>query len=91
MEPEVVDEPEVVEPEELMVESKPEKVEPVKDAPDEDEPDEDAPDEPEEVEEVENPMQQMISKALEGQMGEDVKQRLIMAMFASQRAQGGNQ
>lgn len=45
----------------------------------------------EEVEEVENPMQQMISKALEGQMGEDVKQRLIMAMFASQRAQGGNQ
>uniref|UniRef100_A0A7S3ZC62 PPM-type phosphatase domain-containing protein n=2 Tax=Lotharella globosa TaxID=91324 RepID=A0A7S3ZC62_9EUKA len=43
----------------------------------------------EEVEEAENPMQQMISKALEGQMGEDVKQRLLMAMFASQRAQGG--
>mmetsp|Transcript_23741 Transcript_23741/g.33199 ORF Transcript_23741/g.33199 Transcript_23741/m.33199 type:complete len:388 (-) Transcript_23741:491-1654(-) len=43
----------------------------------------------EEAEEVENPMQQMISKALEGQMGEDVKQRLLMAMFA--RAQGSNQ
>mmetsp|Transcript_3060 Transcript_3060/g.7139 ORF Transcript_3060/g.7139 Transcript_3060/m.7139 type:complete len:389 (+) Transcript_3060:258-1424(+) len=40
----------------------------------------------EEPEEMENPMQQMISKALEGQMGEDVKQRLLMAMFA--RAQG---
>jgi len=61
---------------------------------------------PTEEQEDENPMQQMISKALEvrknsnygiglvtennivqGQMGEDVKQRLLMAMFA--RAQGG--
>lgn len=42
---------------------------------------------PEESEADANPVQQMISKALEGQMGEDVKQRLLMAMLAS-RAQG---
>jgi len=49
---------------------------------------------PQEPEEEENPMQQVISKALDGQMGEDVKQRLLMAMFATsqqQRSQGSGQ
>ncbi|GAB5359263.1 hypothetical protein AAMO2058_000529400 [Amorphochlora amoebiformis] len=45
----------------------------------------------EEPDEGENPMQQMITKALDGHMGEEVKQRLILAMFASQRGAAGNQ
>lgn len=41
-----------------------------------------------------NPVQNMLSRALEGQMGEDIKQRLLMAMIASrqqamQQQQGG--
>jgi len=42
---------------------------------------------PEPVEDEGNPVQAMITKALDGQMGEDVKQRLLMAMLSSRAQQ----